>query len=117
MALLDMVWNAVKGLMGGQGAGDMIASQLVERVLQSGVGGGASGLADLISQAGFGEQVQSWLSNGPNLPIAPDQIQQALGPQIGQIASQFGMSPDMISNALSQYLPGIIDKMSPGGRL
>ena len=115
MPLMDMVMNLVKGVMG-QG-GDQIASQLVEKVLNSGIGGGAGGLMNMLEQAGMGEQVQSWLSNGPNLPISVEQIQQGLGPQVGQIAQQFGMSPDMISNALSQYLPGIIDRMSPNGRL
>ncbi len=115
MALMDMVINLMKSVLG-QG-GDQIAGQLVERVLQSGIGGGPQGLVSMIEQAGFGEQVQSWLSNGPNLPITPEQIQQALGGQVGQIANQFGMSPDTISNALSQYLPAIIDRLSPNGRL
>jgi uncharacterized protein YidB (DUF937 family) len=120
MALMDMVMNLVKGVMGGQaqqGGGDMM-SNLVMGVLQNGFQGGAGGLLKQLTQAGLGEQVQSWLSQGANMPVSPEQLQNAIGnDQIMGMAQQFGVSPDMLSNAMSQFLPGIIDKLSPNGTL
>lgn len=119
MALMDMVFNMIKGALGGQGqqGGDML-SNLVSQVLQNGVQGGAGGLLQQLEQGGLGQHVQSWLGSGENLPIDPHQITTALGSsQLGQIAQQFGVSPDIISQAMSQFLPGIIDKMSPHGTL
>lgn len=120
MALMDMVMNLVKGVMGGQGqqAGGDMMSNLVMGVLQNGFQGGAGGLLNQLTQAGLGQQVQSWLSNGPNMPVSPEQLTGALGDnQLMQMAQQFGVSPDMLSNAMSQVLPGIIDKLSPNGVL
>lgn len=80
--------------------------------------GNFSGLIDHLRQAGLDEQVSSWLSNGPNLPISPDQIASALGAgTIADLAGQVGLSPDIVTNALSNYLPGIVDKLSKNGVL
>jgi uncharacterized protein YidB (DUF937 family) len=119
MALMDSIMNLLKGVLGGQqGAesGDMM-SNLVQQIIENGFPGGAGGLLQQLQQAGLGEQVQSWLSNGPNMPVSPDQIHDALGGQIGQLAQQFGVPPDVISQAMSQFLPGLIDRMSQNGRL
>lgn len=119
MALMDSIMNLLKGALGGQqggASGDMM-SNLVQQVMANGFQGGAGGLLQQLQQAGLGEQVQSWLSNGPNMPVSPDQLQNALGGQLGPLAQQFGVSPDMVSQAMSQFLPGIIDRMSPNGRL
>ena len=119
MALMDMVMNLIKGALGGQGqqGGDML-SNIVTQVLQTGVQGGAGGLLQQLEQAGLGQHVQSWLSNGQNMPVEASQITNALGSdQLGQLAQKFGVPSDMISQAMSQFLPGIIDKMSPNGTL
>jgi uncharacterized protein YidB (DUF937 family) len=120
MALMDMVMNLVKGFMGGQGqqAGGDMMSNLVMSVLQNGVQGGAGGLLNQLTQAGLGKQVQSWLSNEPNMPVSAEQLSGAVGnDQLSRMAQQFGVQPDMLSNAMSQFLPGIIDKLGPNGVL
>jgi uncharacterized protein YidB (DUF937 family) len=62
--------------------------------------------------------VQSWLGNGANLPVSPDQLRAALGsPQVAELAQHFGVSPDAALKLLSEHLPGIIDKASPNGNL
>ena len=120
MALMDMVLNLIKGAMGGQGqqgGGDML-SNIVTQMLQNGVSGGAGGLLQQLEQAGLGQHVQSWLGSGQNMPVEASQITSALGSsQLGELAAKFGISPDMVSQAMSQYLPAIIDKMSPHGTL
>lgn len=120
MGLMDIVAGLLKGALGGQGqqaGGDML-SNIVTQMLQNGVQGGAGGLLQQLEQAGLGQHVQSWLSNGANMPVEAHQIEAALGStQLGQLAAQFGITPDVVSKAMSQYLPEIIDKMSPHGTL
>ena len=57
-------------------------------------------------------------ARGQNKPIAPGDLANALGAdQINAIASQSGLSPDDLLKGLSQYLPDVIDHLTPDGRL
>ena len=62
--------------------------------------------------------MKSWIGTGPNQPISPDQVHQALGPDtIAQMAAKFGLSPQELSQKLSQILPKAVDSMTPDGTL
>ncbi|GGB08031.1 hypothetical protein GCM10011491_40120 [Brucella endophytica] len=81
-------------------------------------GGGLSGLLDKLSNAGHSDKVSSWVGNGPNQPIEPTQLGQALGPQtVSNLAQQSGLSEDDVLSQLSQNLPGIIDKLTANGQV
>ncbi len=84
-------------------------------------GGLAGGLGDLFSKfqkAGHGQTVDSWIGTGPNQPIQPGQLGGALGQTtISDLARQAGISEQDLLNGLAQALPGVIDKLTPGGRL
>ncbi|MFG1478081.1 YidB family protein [Xanthobacter sp. V4C-4] len=80
--------------------------------------GSLDGLLAQLQESGLGEQVTSWLSNGPNLPVSAEQIVSALGEsQLGQLGAGFGLTPERITELLSQYLPSLVDKLSPNGVL
>ncbi len=85
--------------------------------------GGSDGLdiGDLISKfqgGGLGNIVSSWLGDGGNEPIAPNQLTDMLGgDNIASFASQLGMSPDDAAEGLSSAIPTMIDKASSGGAL
>lgn len=80
--------------------------------------GGLGGLIQAFQNNGLGEIVNSWVSTGKNLPISPQQIQQGLGGDLlKQLASQAGLSPDAAGNQLANLLPGLIDKLTPDGKL
>jgi uncharacterized protein YidB (DUF937 family) len=80
--------------------------------------GDLQGLADQLQQGGLGDQVKSWLSNGANMKITPEQLQAALGSdQVKQIAQHFGVSPDAALNLLSEHLPTAVDQASPNGSI
>jgi uncharacterized protein YidB (DUF937 family) len=84
-------------------------------------GGLLGGLTDLVQKfqtAGHGDAVNSWIGAGPNAPIQPAQVGSALGQQtISDLARQSGLSEEQLLAQLAQALPGIIDKLSPNGRL
>lgn len=80
--------------------------------------GDMQGLVNQLQQGGLGNQVQSWLGNGANMPVSPDQLRAALGSdQIKQLAAHFGVAPDAALKLLSEHLPGVVDKASPNGSL
>ena len=80
--------------------------------------GGLNGLVENFKQKGLGDVVSSWISTGKNLPISAEQIQSVLGhSQVQQIAEKLGVSTQDASNHIAEYLPQIIDKITPGGSL
>jgi uncharacterized protein YidB (DUF937 family) len=79
------------------------------------------GLQNVVSQFeknGFGETMKSWISQGQNLPITMDQIQQALGSdKVKELAAKMGLPADKLAELLAQHLPQAIDKVTPDGKL
>jgi uncharacterized protein YidB (DUF937 family) len=83
-----------------------------------GVLGGLGGLLDKLQQGGLGNAINSWIGTGQNQPVSPGQLGSALGPSIiKMLAQKSGLSEEEIAQQLSQVLPGIVDKLSPNGRL
>ena len=82
------------------------------------ISGGLGDLLKQFQQNGQGETANSWVSPGPNKPISPNDLAKALGAdQIDHLASQSGLSRDELLNGLSQYLPKVVDHLTPEGRL
>ena len=80
--------------------------------------GGLGGLLKQFQQKGLGEVADSWIKTGPNKPAAPGQISDALGPDVIDTLSQrTGLSKDQVVQMLSQVLPNVVDRLTPGGRL
>ncbi|MDM7943339.1 MAG: YidB family protein [Hydrogenophaga sp.] len=81
-------------------------------------GGGLQGLLARLQSAGLGETAQSWVGTGANQPVNPEQLGQALGPDLmGMIAAQLGGRQEEASTALAELLPGLIDQLTPQGRV
>ena len=113
MGLLD---SLLGGSLGQVEAAAMPA--LISTVLAKTNLGDLQGLATQLQQGGLGNEVQSWLSGGGNLPVTPDQLRAALGSdQVKELAQHFGVSPDAALKLLSEHLPAVIDQASPNGAL
>ena len=81
-------------------------------------GGGLGGLIQAFQKNGLGDIVNSWVSTGKNLPLSPDQFKQGLSSDVlNQLAAQAGLSPDAAGGQLAALLPGLIDKLTPGGKM
>lgn len=120
MGLLDELVGKAAGMLGGaQGEGqEQGLLGEVMGMLTGGQGGGLSGLVQNFKDKGLGDIISSWVSTGENQPISPDQIKEGLGSEtIQNLASKVGVSPDDLSAQLSQFLPGIIDKLTPDGQV
>jgi uncharacterized protein YidB (DUF937 family) len=80
--------------------------------------GGLGGLLDKLQKGGLGDVANSWVGSGQNKPVSPSQLGPALGPDIIKtLAQRSGLSEEEITSRLSQILPGVVDKLTPQGRL
>lgn len=97
------------GLLGGAGAAGGIGGLL---------SGGLGDLIDRFRGAGQGEVADSWVRQGPNQPLRPGQLEQALGADtLAEIARQTGLSRDEVLARLQRDLPDAVDRYTPDGRL
>jgi uncharacterized protein YidB (DUF937 family) len=103
--LSDMLKGGLGGLLAGGAAGTVLS-------------GGLGDLLNQFQQKGLGDQANSWVSNGPNKQVAPGDLANALGAdQIEALSSQSGLSRDELLQGLSQYLPDVVNHLTPDGRL
>lgn len=131
MGLLD---NVLGGLFGGNGGtqnspvqgilqnmlagGQGMGGGNMQSAPSSGLGGGLGGLLQSFENVGLGHVAQSWVGNGPNHPVSPDQLQQVFGQdRVNSMANQAGMAPNDFLGQLSQHLPHAVDGMTPNGQL
>jgi len=123
MGLLDgLLGQVMGGMMGGAGQAPMQAQsqnpllQIALQMLQQ--NGGLQGILAKAQQAGYGEQVQSWIGTGQNMPIDAGALSQIFGHgQLGQIAQQLGVSHEEAAGQLAQTLPQVVDEMTPQGQI
>jgi uncharacterized protein YidB (DUF937 family) len=119
MGLLDGLLKT--GLSSGAGSGQQQGMSLATGILEmftSQQSGGLQGLAQSFAQKGLGDIISSWVSTGSYLPISAGQVQSALGNDvISSLAQKAGLAPDAASSILTQLLPGIIDKLTPEGKI
>jgi uncharacterized protein YidB (DUF937 family) len=101
----DLLKGGLGGLLAGGAAGSVIS-------------GGLGDLLRQLQQNGHGETANSWVGPGPNKPVSPGDLANALGAdQINSLMSQTGLSRDELLTGLSQHLPGVVDHLTPDGRL
>ncbi|WFU80836.1 YidB family protein [Bradyrhizobium sp. CIAT3101] len=109
-------------LGGGGGLGDVLKGGL-GGLLAGGAAGSvlSGGLGDLLNQlqqGGHGETASTWVGKGENKAISPGDLANALGAdQIQSLSAQSGLSRDDLLSGLSQYLPQVVDHLTPDGRL
>ena len=118
MGLLDQLGQAAAGMMGGSSEQNPLMQAVVRLLGQNSSIGGLSGLIQAFQKHGLGDIVNSWVGTGKNLPISAEQVQQGLGGDLlKQLASQAGMSPEAAGGQLANLLPGLIDKLTPDGKM
>ena len=93
------------GLLGGASVGSVLS-------------GGLRDLVEHFKQNGQGNAADSWVKTGPNQPLAPEQLQQAIGPDVlNTLSQQTGLSREELLSRLTRELPDAVDKFTPDGRL
>ena len=93
------------GLLGGASTGSVLS-------------GGLGALIERFKQNGQGQAADSWVSRGPNQPIGPTQLEQAIGPDVlNTLSEHTGLSREELLSRLTRELPTAVDKFTPEGRL
>jgi uncharacterized protein YidB (DUF937 family) len=102
---LGGVLEGLRGSLGNAGPGGFLS-------------GGLGELLDRFKQTGQGATADSWISTGPNQPVEPSQLEQAIGPDVlATLQKQTGFSREELLARLSRELPDAVDKYTPQGRL
>jgi uncharacterized protein YidB (DUF937 family) len=115
MGLLDSILGAVTGKTDDSGGAAQLIGVLGGLLAQS---GGLQGLANKFAQSGQGNAFQSWVGMGENQPVSSGEIQNALGSgQVNALAAKMGIDPAQASSFLAEYLPKIVDKLTPAGKI
>jgi uncharacterized protein YidB (DUF937 family) len=118
LALLALLASGVLFRGSGTGPGTSTGSQPTSNEGPGGLLGGLGGLLDKLQRGGLGNVANSWVGSGQNQPVSPSQLGPALGPDIIKaLAQRSGLSEEELSKQLSQILPGVVDKLTPAGRL
>jgi uncharacterized protein YidB (DUF937 family) len=105
------------GGQGGQGGQAALLQLVLGMLANNGQGGGLGGLMEKFQSAGLGEQVNSWVGTGQNLPVSPEQLGSVFGQdQMSQMAEKMGLSTGDLGAQLSQMLPQAVDQFTPGGQ-
>ncbi len=79
--------------------------------------GGADQIVGKLKQGGLGNIVDSWIGTGKNKAVKSNQISNILGNDVvKQLASKLGVSESAAASKIAQYLPLIIDKLTPDGK-
>src|SRR6185312_2456566 len=114
MGILDSLESS--GILGKLGAAVLPGGR--SEVMGTGNQGGLNAIIAKLQQAGFGDQVKSWIGTGQNLPITADQLKQVLGSDaVRQLAAKYNIPIDQVAEVLAHQLPVAVDKASPDGKL
>ena len=102
------------GMLGGIVGAEMatVVNGLIERH------GGVQGMVDQMRSTGLGPTVHSWINEGPNASVAPQDVRRAFGDQtMSEIAARAGMSTEELAVRLAQVLPHAVDALTPDGKV
>ena len=93
------------GLLGGGSAGGMLS-------------GGLGEIIDRLKQGGQGQAADSWVSRGPNSEVAPNDLEQAIGPDVlDELSQRTGLPREELLARLSRELPRAVDDLTPEGHI
>src|SRR5262245_36606076 len=117
MSMFQDLLGKISAAAGKSGEGEGKVGGLLGQLLGS-KGEGVHDLLDKMKAQGLGDVANSWIGKGKNLSIDPDKIKEILGSdQMKALAQRLGLPQDKIADLLAKHLPGVVDKMSPEGKL
>lgn len=109
--------RVVGGALGGSAGGTLGTAM-------GGLLGGAAGAGALnqflgrLQDAGLGAKAQSWIGTGANEPLHAHEVDHLLGADTVQaVANDTGRSPEEVKTGLAQAVPGVINALTPEGKL
>jgi uncharacterized protein YidB (DUF937 family) len=119
MDILQIGTDLLKNKLGNQaGAGNEAISAVLKKLIGNGNDLDITGLLAGLQSGGLASLASSWLGDGANEAISPDQLKSVLGnDKVAAAASELGTDEQTLLGGLSDALPQMIDKASSGGSL
>lgn len=113
----NILGSAASSILNNSGNGQSTAMQLIQALLQS--QGGIEGIIKRFQESGLEGILKSWISTDEeNQPISANQVVEVVGQEnMSQAAEKVGVSELDASNLLAEYLPKMVDMLTPNGQL
>lgn len=115
--LSNIFGSVASSILNNSNNNQSVAIQLIQVLLQS--QGGIEGIIKRFQESGLEGILKSWIStNEKNQPISANQIVKVVGQEnMSQAAEKVGVSELDASNLLAEYLPKMVDMLTPNGQL
>ena len=113
----NILVSVASSILNNSGNGQSTAMQLIQALLQS--QGGIEGIIKRFQESGLEGILKSWISTDEeNQPISANQVVEVVGQEnMSQAAEKVGVSELDASNLLAEYLPKMVDMLTPNGQL
>lgn len=113
----NILGSLASSVLNNSNSSQSTAMQLIQALIQS--QGGVEGLIKKFQESNLDDILKSWISpNEPNQPISGTQITEVVGQQNMQAAAErAGVDETDASNILAEYLPKVVDMLTPDGKL
>lgn len=109
MGLLDQIGGMLDGSADNSEQLQVITTWIEQQ-------GGIQGIMEKFRNSGLGEIVESWISQQGNMPVSTGQVTSVFGsPALQELGAKLGIDSQTASALISEYLPKIIDGLSPQG--
>ena len=107
--------NQISGMMGSALSSGTLMTVVMGLVQNS---GGVSGLLGKFKEAGLGDKVESWLGSGENASLQASDIESVFDSNdLSSAAEKLGVDKTEAVGKLADFLPTVIDKLSPNGNV
>lgn len=83
------------------------------------LGGGLGDLLEKLKNQGQGDAADSWVKpDAQNVPVNPGDLGKAIGGKmLSELSRRTGISEEQLLEQLSKVLPGVVDKLTPVGKV
>ena len=114
--LSNILGSVASSILNNGNNNQSVAIQLIQVLLQS--QGGIEGIIKRFQESGLEGILKSWISTDEkNQPIYANQVVEVVGQEnMSQAAQKVGVSELDASNVLAEYLPKMVDIMTPYGQ-
>ena len=115
---MSSIFQTYTSVLGTTGITPAQFAILVLEMMQSTSHGGLPGFLDRFRDHGFDDAVRTWIGNGANLTLGPEDVKRVLGSRsIDMLAHKAGVPPKAAATELASLIPQLVDKLTPGGLL
>ena len=113
----NILGSIASSVLSGGNGNQSTALQLIQALLQS--QGGVEGVIAKLQQGGLDDLLKTWISaDEENAPVSGEQIANVFGQENLQAAAQeAGVEEKDAGDLLAEFLPKIVDTLTPDGQL